>query len=275
MPGDTESYVHRIGRTGRAGREGKAVLFVTPRQQRMMRDIENYTRQKIEPLKLPTQADVAARRVTSLKEKIITTLTEQNLELYLALVEDLVEENGCDMSEIAAAAVFLSVGDKLLEVKVEPEPQKFSFSEEGMVRLFIDVGRFHDVSPAHIVGAIANEANVPGKAIGAIDVNDRFSLVDIPAQYVGQILELMSSSRIGKQTANIRLASTVDVEAEAKKNASQRREREFGGEREFGRGRDRKSKKPFKSGGFSGNFEGKGKKKPFITFPKRKKKKKS
>ena len=271
MPGDTESYVHRIGRTGRAGRSGKAILFVTPRQQRMLRDIENYTKQKIAPIKMATQADVAARRVGLLKEKIINTLTEQNLELYLSLVEDLVEENGCDMAEIAAAATFLAVGDKLLEVKVEPAPEKFSFSEEGMVRLFIDVGRFHQVSPAHIVGAIANEANVPGKAIGAIDVNDKFSLVDVPAQFVEQILAMMSRSRIGKQTANIRLASSVDVDAEAKKISAPRREREFIGEREFGRERDFKTKKPFKGG----SFEGKGRKKVFTDFAKRKKKKKS
>ena len=123
MPSDTESYVHRIGRTGRAGREGKAVLFVTPRQRRMMRDIERYTKQKIEPLKLPTKADVAARRISLLKEKIVNTLTEQDLELYLSLVEDLAEETFCDIAEIAAAAVFLAVGEKRLEVRVEPEPR--------------------------------------------------------------------------------------------------------------------------------------------------------
>ena len=147
--------------------------------------------------------------------------------------------------------------------------RSFSFSEEGMVRLFIDVGRFHQVSPAHIVGAIANEANVPGKAIGAIDVNDKFSLVDVPAQFVEQILAMMSQSRIGKQTANIRLASSVDVDAEAKKIAPPRREREFGRDREFGK-KDFKAKKPFKGG----SFEGKGRKKVFTDFAKRKKKKK-
>jgi ATP-dependent RNA helicase DeaD len=115
MPGDTESYVHRIGRTGRAGREGRAILFVTPRQQRMKRDIENYTKQNIAPLKLPTQADVAARRVQLLKEKITDTLTKQNLELYLSLVEELAEECNCEVAEIAAAAAYLAGGDKPLQ----------------------------------------------------------------------------------------------------------------------------------------------------------------
>lgn len=238
MPSDTENYVHRIGRTGRAGREGKAILFVTPRQQRMLRDIEKYTKQKIEPIKLPTQADVAARRVSILKERIVSALDEQNLELYLSLVEDLAEETGRDAVEIAAAATFLAVGEKPLEVKVAPERERFSYSEEGMTRLLIDVGRRHQISPAHIVGAIANEADVPGKAIGAIDVNDRFTLVDVPAQFVAQILERMSRSRIGKQNANIRLAS--NVESETVKEPAQRPTREF--KRESAPRRERKYK---------------------------------
>ncbi len=224
MPSDTENYVHRIGRTGRAGRIGKAILFVTPRQTRMLRDIERYTKQKIEPIKLPTQADVAARRVSMLKDRITATLDEQNLELYLSLVEDLAEETGRDAVEIAAAATFLAVGEKPLQVKVEPERTKFEFSEEGMTRLFIDVGRRQQISPAHIVAAIANEADIPGKAIGAIDVNDQFTLVDVPAQFVQQILERMPRSRIGNQTATIRVAN---AETEAAKEFAEPRQSEF------------------------------------------------
>ncbi|MDQ2746886.1 MAG: DEAD/DEAH box helicase [Acidobacteriota bacterium] len=224
MPSDTENYVHRIGRTGRAGRIGKAILFVTPRQQRMLRDIEKYTKQKIEPIKLPTHADVAARRVSMLKDRITATLDEQNLELYLSLVEDLAEETGRDAVEIAAAATFLAVGEKPLQVKVEPEQTRFSFSEEGMTRLFIDVGRRQQISPAHIVAAIANEADIPGKAIGAIDVNDQFTLVDVPAQFVAQILERMPRSRIGNQTATIRVAN---AETEAAKEFAAPRQSEF------------------------------------------------
>ncbi len=225
MPSDTENYVHRIGRTGRAGRIGKAVLFVTPRQQRMLRDIERYTKQKIEPLKLPTQADVAARRVQILKERILKTLDEQNLELYLSLIEDLIDESGNDATEIAAAATFLAVGEKTLEVKIEPKSQQFSFMEEGMTRLFIDVGRRHQISPAHVVAAIANEADIPGKSIGAIDVNDRFTLVDVPTQFVSQILERMKRTRIARQTATIRVASNTETEPE--KVSAPRRKREF------------------------------------------------
>ncbi len=214
MPSDTESYVHRIGRTGRAGREGKAVLFVTPRQQRMKRDIEQYTKQKIEPMKLPTQADVASRRMALFKERILNTLVEQELDLYLSIVEDLAEESGSDIAEIAAAAAFLSAGDKPLEVAVEPEPAQLVFQGEGMVRLFLDVGRNHRVGAGDIVGAVANEGGVPGKAIGAIDVYDRFTLVDIPAEYVNQVLKGMSRTNIRNQRANIRVAAPHEAAEE-------------------------------------------------------------
>ncbi|MDQ3129275.1 MAG: DEAD/DEAH box helicase [Acidobacteriota bacterium] len=211
MPSDTESYVHRIGRTGRAGREGKAVLFVTPRQQRMKRDIEQYTKQKIEPMKLPTQADVASRRINLFKQRIIKTLTEEDLDLYLSIVEELAEENGCDVAEIAAAAAFLGAGDKPLEVVVEPAPPQFVFQEEGMVRLLLDIGRNHRISPGDIVGAIANEANIPGKAIGAIDIYDRFTLVDVPSEYAEQVIQGMSKTRIRSQKATIRLAAPHEL----------------------------------------------------------------
>ena len=211
MPGDTESYVHRIGRTGRAGRDGTAVLFVTPRQQRMKRDIEQFTRQQIQPMKLPTQADVASRRINLFKERILKTLKDEELDLYLSLIEELAEESGCDMSEIAAAAAFLGAGDKPLEVPIEPKVEQFSFREEDMVRLFVDVGRSHRISPADIVGAVANEGGVPGKAIGAIDIYDKFTFVDVPSAYVEQVLAAMSSTRVRGNNANIRLASSHDA----------------------------------------------------------------
>jgi ATP-dependent RNA helicase DeaD len=211
MPGDTEVYVHRIGRTGRAGREGKAILFVTPRQQRMKRDIENYTKQRIEPFRMPTQADVASRRVAILKERVLDTLGKQDLELYLTLVEELAEECGCDIAEIAAAATFLAVGDKPLEVKIQPKPEQLTKWGDGMTRLFVAAGRSHGVGAGDIVGAIANEGNVPGKAIGAIDIYDRFTLVDVPSEFTNQVLEQMRNSRIRSQKANVRVADSTDA----------------------------------------------------------------
>src|SRR5215212_2156257 len=212
MPNDVESYVHRIGRTGRAGRAGRAVLFVTPRQQRMKRDVEGYTGQRIEPMRAPTQADVAARRVALFKERILKALESEELDLYLSLVEELAEESGRDMAEIAAAAAHLAGGDKPLEVALEPEPEQLGQTGDGMVRLFIDVGRQARVGPSDIVGAIANEAGVPGRDIGAIDIHDRFTLVELPAEYVAQVLKRMKGSRIRNYNANIRVAARGEAE---------------------------------------------------------------
>ncbi len=146
MPNDVEAYVHRIGRTGRAGRSGVAVLFVSPRERRMMTEIERYTGQRITPMKMPTQADVAARRVALFKDSIRRSVGEGDLDLYLSLVEELVEE-GLDLAEIAAGAARLAQGDKPLTVEVEPEPARMARAEDGMVRLFIDAGSRAGVRP--------------------------------------------------------------------------------------------------------------------------------
>jgi ATP-dependent RNA helicase DeaD len=211
MPTDPESYVHRIGRTGRAGRKGRAVLFVTPRETRMMRDIERYTGQKLAAAKVPTQADVTARRMELFKESILKTLQEDELETYLSLVEDLAEESGRDMAEIAAAAARLARADKPLVVALEPEPRQTPGAEAGMVRLFINAGRNAGIRPADIVGAIANEAGVPGKSIGAIDIYDDFTFVDVPAEYQSQVLEGLAGAMLRSRQAEVRLATVQDV----------------------------------------------------------------
>jgi ATP-dependent RNA helicase DeaD len=233
----------------------------------MLRDIERYTKQKIEPLKLPTEADVAARREERVKKQLTDTLEEQDLSVYLKLVKELAEETTIDIADIAAAATFLSVGDKQLAVSTGNDMKQFSFSEEGMVRLFIGIGRKHRVSPGDIVGAIANEADIPGKVIGAIDVNDGFTLVDIPAEFVERVLTNMQFSQIRKQNMNIRLASTGEVQTT---RDTPPRERNSG----------RIENKPKRKS--KGNDDGKkkGKRKtlakdsPFANFKKRKKTKK-
>ena len=205
IPYDSETYLHRIGRTGRAGRTGTAVLFVTPREQRMMREIERFTRQRIEAMKIPTRADVAARRAALFKESIRKTLKEEDLEPYLALVEELAEEGGFEMREVAAAAARLARGDKPLDVGVE-RPPAGPPPEDGMIRLLIDVGRQSGMRPADVVGAIASEAGVPGKEIGAIDVYDRFTFVEVPVPYKNQVLERMAHATIRNRPVRITLA---------------------------------------------------------------------
>ncbi|HEX8155233.1 MAG TPA: DEAD/DEAH box helicase, partial [Thermoanaerobaculia bacterium] len=130
IPYDVEAYVHRIGRTGRAGRSGVATLFITPRERGMMRAIERYTGQQIKPMKMPTRADVAAHRVNQFKELMRKTLAEGDLDLYVELIEQLVDEGQHDAAEIAAAAAKIASGGRSL--KPEPEvrdyvpPREFS-----------------------------------------------------------------------------------------------------------------------------------------------------
>jgi ATP-dependent RNA helicase DeaD len=206
IPNDVEAYVHRIGRTGRAGRSGVAVLFVSPRERRMMTEIERFTGQRLTSMKMPTQADVAARRIGMFKDSIRQTIEEGDLDLYLTLVEELVEE-GLDLAEIAAGAAKLARGDKPLTVEVEPQAREVPQAEDGMVRLFIAAGSRAGVRPGDIVGAIANEAGVPGKSIGSIDIYDGFTFVELPSQYRDQVLEKMSRATIRGRPVEIRVAT--------------------------------------------------------------------
>jgi ATP-dependent RNA helicase DeaD len=224
VPNDIEAYVHRIGRTGRAGRSGVAVLFISPRERRMMQEIERFTGQRIAPMKMPTQADVAARRTGLFKDSIRRTVEEGDLDLYLTLVEELVEE-GMDLAEIAAGAARLARGDKPLEVEVEPEPDQVPRAEDGMVRLFIAAGSRAGVRPGDIVGAIANEADVPGKAIGSIDIYDRFTFVEVPARYRDQVLERMARATIRGRPVEVRVATPERGELGQKPEKGRRAEK--------------------------------------------------
>jgi ATP-dependent RNA helicase DeaD len=209
IPSDVEAYVHRIGRTGRAGRAGTAVLFVTPRERRMLQEIERYTGRRIQPMRMPTSADVATRRKELFKASLRRTLAEADLDLYLTLVEELVEE-GIDPAELAAAAAHLARGDRPLQVELAAEPRDLPRAGDGMVRLFLDAGRRSGVRPADIVGAIANEAGIPGREIGAIDIHDRFSLVEVPARFERQVLERMTGATLRGRPLELRPAGAEE-----------------------------------------------------------------
>jgi len=213
IPNDPESYVHRIGRTARAGRTGKAILFVTPRETRMQRIIEQFTGQRLTSMKIPSRADVAARRTALFKERLLKTMQDEDLDVYLALVEEIAEESGCDLAEIAAAAVRMARGDKPLELPSAPEPEPIGFplpAETETVMLHIDAGRNSGLRPADIVGAIANEAGLPGKYIGPIEIFDDYSLVGVPTQAQAQVLSAMAGGTVRGQATNIRPASVRD-----------------------------------------------------------------
>ena len=206
VPFDAESYVHRIGRTGRAGRSGTAILFITPRETRLLKVIERFTGHRIGPMRMPSAADVAARRVQSFKRRLIESSAAEGLEPYLALVEELAEEAGLDMTEIAAAAARLASGGKPITIEPIPESPAAPVVDGPMVRLFVDAGRAAGIRPGDIVGAIAGESDIPGHVIGAIDIHTKFSFVDIPAEYVDRVLERMKNVQIRQRPIAVKLA---------------------------------------------------------------------
>ncbi|HVR41475.1 MAG TPA: DEAD/DEAH box helicase [Thermoanaerobaculia bacterium] len=222
IPYDVEAYVHRIGRTGRAGRSGVATLFITPRERRMMREIEQYTGSAIKPMKMPTRADVAAQRVAKLKETIRKNIPEGDLDMYLELVEQLVDEGPHDIAEIAAAAARLSSGSRPLAVPVpEPEPVTArpvsrsaggprASSDEPKVRLTMSVGKRDGIRPADVVGSIANEADIPGRDIGPIDIRETTTFVTIPASRVDVVLAKVGRSRFRGRAVNLRIAKSYE-----------------------------------------------------------------
>jgi ATP-dependent RNA helicase DeaD len=208
IPYDTEAYIHRIGRTGRAGRQGDAILFVVPRERQMLNAIEKATRQKIEPLKLPSTDMVNSKRIAAFKQTISDTLAAGELDFMQSLLEQYQQEHDVPALEIAAALAKMSIGDRPLLLQPEREkparPHAESGAEprqrkergklrqrksqtqmrarpaKGMERFRIEVGYQHNVKPGNIVGAIANEAGLDAQHIGHIDIRTEFSLVDLP-----------------------------------------------------------------------------------------------
>jgi ATP-dependent RNA helicase DeaD len=233
VPNDVEAYVHRIGRTGRAGRTGTATLFITPRERRMMREIERYTNMQIKPMKIPTHADVAAHRIGQFKDSIRKTLSEGDLDLYVQLVEQLVDEGQNDIAEIAAAAAKIANGSRSLAPVPEPRYEPPAFSEgprprafegprnfegprgggddaprrdEKKVRLQMDVGKRDGIRPADVVGSIANEAGVPGRDIGPIDIREDITFVVVPARVRDVVIAKVGHARFRGRNLNLRVA---------------------------------------------------------------------
>jgi ATP-dependent RNA helicase DeaD len=223
IPYDTEAYIHRIGRTGRAGRKGDAILFVAPRERRMLGAIEKATRQKIEPLELPSTEMVNNKRIAAFKQSISDTLAAGELDFMQSLVEQYQQEHDVPALEIAAALAKLSIGDRAL--LLQPEKNKPARSraepgqrkehgkrkgkpqsrpvEKGMERFRIEVGHKHKVKPGNIVGAIANEAGLDAQHIGRVDIHTEYSLVDLPAGMPKDVFHDLRKARVCGQRLDI------------------------------------------------------------------------
>ena len=236
IPYDTEAYIHRIGRTGRAGHRGEAILFVAPRETRMLSAIERATRQKITQLELPSTEMVNNKRIAAFKQTITDTLGAGQLEYLRNLIEQYQQEHDIPAVEIAAALAKMAIGDRDLLLTDKPthmrperddQPDSRARSNdrpgrptrsgetkpprrvrdstppEGLERYRIEVGHQHAVKPGNIVGAIANEAGLDAAHIGHIDIHDDFSYVDLPSGMPSDIYHDLKKVRVCGQAMKI------------------------------------------------------------------------
>jgi ATP-dependent RNA helicase DeaD len=208
LPVSPESYVHRIGRVGRAGREGVAITLVEPREHHQLRNIERLTRQKIEVSQVPTVADVHARRLEMTQDTLREALAADDNERFRVVVDALSGEY--DAVQIAMAAVKLyhqsSVGDASEDEhpKATKPTQATPAPSGGMTKLYINAGREASIRPQDLVGAIANEAGVAGALIGAIQITDRYSIVEVPEELADQVVEAIGRTKLRGKKVRVR-----------------------------------------------------------------------
>jgi ATP-dependent RNA helicase DeaD len=236
VPYDTESYVHRVGRTGRAGRKGEAILFIAPRERNMLRAIERATRQTIEQMNLPSVDAVNVKRTAKFKQRVTEVLAKREIDAYKPVLEQLEAETGKPLIDIAAALASLAQGTTPLLLAARPDrrPEQPPHAarpaaepavaeraaaeraaveraplERGAVErpkpkppsadketFRIAVGSIHGVKPGNIVGAIANEADIEGVHIGRVDIRDDHSYVDLPGGMPKAIFNRLQKVRV-------------------------------------------------------------------------------
>jgi ATP-dependent RNA helicase DeaD len=223
VPSAPESYVHRIGRVGRAGREGVAITLAEPREHSMLKTIERVTKQKIEIDKIPTVADLRARRLELTRAALHESLLEDDLASFRVVVESLTDE--FDLVEVALAAVKLAHEASGAASDEEEIPEVAPRSERprrepgapgapgarrgrgptaGMTRLFVGAGRAARIRPQDLVGAIANESRLNGRDIGAIEIADRFSLVEVPEEAAEDVISALRGATIKGKRVQVR-----------------------------------------------------------------------
>jgi ATP-dependent RNA helicase DeaD len=217
VPSSPESYVHRIGRVGRGGREGVAITLAEPREHRMLKTIERVTKQRIPVEKVPTVADLRARRLELTRAALQESLLSDDLEPFRVVVETLADD--FDVMQVALAAVKLAheatgtgadddeeIPDIAPEAPREdrgrrtagdrPAPSRGRGPAGNVTRLFIGAGRNAGIRPQDLVGAIANESRLSGRDVGAIEITDRFSVVEVPDDAADEVITALQQTRI-------------------------------------------------------------------------------
>jgi ATP-dependent RNA helicase DeaD len=208
LPQDEEYYVHRIGRTGRAGRAGLALSFISGKEVYKLKDIEHYCKTKIKAKPIPSIDDVLNTKLDVMFEKIKEKITEGGLSDMIEIVEDRVNQEDYTAMDMAAALLKMVMGDAAeRQDEVEQYHYEPDQDENHMVRLFINIGKKDKIKPANILGAIAGETGMPGKLVGAIDMLDNYTFVEVPAKHADKVLKAMENVKIKGRTINIEKAS--------------------------------------------------------------------
>ncbi len=237
IPYDTESYIHRIGRTGRAGKTGEAILFVAPRERNLLRSIEKATKKPIERMSLPSVKDINDNRVTRFKEQITEVLNKNGLESYNDIVQSYQDEFNIPAIEIAGALAKIARGGDPLELK-DVKEQNVDYNNSGDVpatikdgfkRYRLSVGSKDGVKTGNIVGALVNEGKLDGDEISKIEIYDIFSTVDLPDDLVDSRIDELSEIRINGR--KLELGEPNDSEMKAKARSRRRTKDERGGNR--------------------------------------------
>lgn len=209
LPQDIDYYVHRIGRTGRAGKSGIAHNFVVGKDIYKLRDIQNYTKSKIKRSEIPTEDDIEAVQLENFTNELNSYIEAADLSKYIEIIEDVIDEKYSAI-EIAAALMKKSMEAKEENAEDSNSQQHFgdTGAEPGMVRLFINIGKKDRISPGHIVGAIAGETGMPGELIGAIDIFENFTFVEVPREKGHEVLQIMKNNSINGNKINIEAAKS-------------------------------------------------------------------
>jgi ATP-dependent RNA helicase DeaD len=222
VPAAAEGYVHRIGRTGRAGGEGVAITLAEPREHRLLRNIEHQTKQKIEIRSVPTVADLRARRMELTRAALRETILAGGLDAFRGVVATLAEE--FDVLDVAAAAVKQSEGrdgggeeqeipavvertgpaPKSRRVATHPGARSRGGRERAVARLFIGAGRNVGLRPGDLVGAIANEVGVDSSAVGAIQILERHTIVEVPEEIADEIVRTLRGATLRGKKVTVR-----------------------------------------------------------------------
>ena len=227
LPQDEEYYVHRIGRTGRAGKSGLALSFISGREVYKLKDIERYCKTKILAKPIPSLDDVKNTKMDGIFDKIKEMIEADEHRTMLDMVEEHVNQEDYTLMDMAAALLKMIVGDTLDRVD---EVENFHFDENAdtsrMVRLFINVGKKDKITPANILGAIAGESGMPGRLVGAIDMMDNYTFVDVPAKHAEAVLAAMNDNVLIKgRKVNVEKANVSAKPARKSKSKPDTRRR--------------------------------------------------